>query len=74
MENINNIEINFDEQLEHSYRRGYSHGYTFGMMDLTSDQHQEIISKIREWREDLTNLNGAPGSYLQDAQMYNPKI
>jgi len=53
---------------ELAYRRGVAHGLQVGL-SIPEDPN-ELERKIEEWRHDLTNKNGIPGTRFENVKMY----
>ena len=65
-----------DEMMERAYRKGVTHGYSFGMTHSGASQDENIIKimrKISLWSRDLTQTGGIPETNFENIQMYHPK-
>ncbi len=56
---------------EEAFRRGVAHGFEIAA-NLSEPKLDELREKIREWRYDLDNGFGPPGSSGENLKMYNP--
>jgi len=68
---INLTRIGILQIQELAYRRGASHGFTFGCREMTLEEENRIKEKMLAWRIDLEMKGGIPGSQNENIQMWN---
>jgi hypothetical protein len=74
--NLSKLKGLIDEIRERSYRRGVTHGYSFGMSHCGSSKDEnikKIMEKIYLWSRDIKKTGGVPCTYFEEIQMYFPK-
>ena len=52
------------KNIEEAYKKGFSHGFHVGIRTKTED-FEEMIEKVNEWRCDDSIIQGAPGTPLE---------
>jgi hypothetical protein len=60
-----------EDQLELAYRRGYAHGYSLSSQAKNDEEYKENLQKIHEWRHDINNPYGSPGSMGEKIILYH---